>query len=79
MSNSLAFGQNNTKVTTTPTAAGQTWVTIIARVDSTVTYTETYEDGTTAITVAEPISAGQPFYGIFSIISAPTGYVILGR
>jgi hypothetical protein len=79
MSNSLAFGQNNTKVTTTPTGAGLAWVMITARVDSTVTYTETYDDGSTAITVAEAISAGQTFYGIFSIISAPTGYVILGR
>ena len=76
---SLAFNSNSTKVTTTPTGASEYYVTITARVDSTVTYTETYEDSTDAITVAEAISAGQTIYGIFSIVSAPTGYVILGR
>jgi len=80
MSNGLAFGANNKKLTGVATLAGENYVTITARTDGTVTYTETYnDDNTTEIFTAETISAGQTMYGLFSIISAPTGHIVVGR
>lgn len=79
MSNQLAFGAKNTKLTGTATVAGQTYVMIIARTDSTVTYTETYEDGTTETFTGEAINAGTAFYGIFSAISASAGHAVVTR
>lgn len=77
--NQLAFAAKNTKLTGTATTAGNTYVMIIARTDSTVTYTETYEDGTTETFTAEPINAGATMYGIFSAVSAPSGHAVVVR
>lgn len=76
---SLAFAPKNTKLTGTATTAGNTYVMIIAVTDSVVTYTETYEDGTTETFTSEAINAGQTIYGIFTAVSASSGHAKVAR
>lgn len=79
MSNQLAFGAKNTKLTGTATLAGQFYVMISAITDSVVTYTETYENGTVEVFTGEALSAGQTIYGIFSVVSSASGHVKVTR
>ena len=79
MSNMLAFGAKNTKLTGTATTAGNTYVMIVARIDSVVTYTETYENGTTETFTGEAMNAGSVFYGIFSAVSSSSGHAVVTR
>lgn len=77
--NQLAFASKNTKLTGTATTAGNVYVMITARIDSVVTYTETYESGTTETFTSEAMVAGQTFYGIFSAVSATSGHAVVSR
>lgn len=76
---SLAFAPQNTKLTGTPTTAGQVYVMIIADTDSVVTYTETYEGGTTQTYTSVALDAGRTLYGIFTAVSASSGNAKVSR
>jgi hypothetical protein len=79
MSVKLEFGASNTPLSSTPTASGEVYVMIIAVTDSTVTYTEKYEDNTTETFTDEALSAGQVLYGVFSTVSASDGHAKVAR